>query len=283
MRSYLTNLWLNMPIATTRHVNRVYWRLHEEAEITRSRIDVPTELVLQFATDKTTPEFLSVYEKPEPLVSICICTYSRGQTLVDRTIPSLINQTYKNIEIVIVGDCCPDNTEELMKGVTDPRVRFLNLPERGNYPPDDVDRWRVAGTAPMNKALELAQGDFICHCDDDDVYDPKKVERLVDMMRKDKPHFIWHDIYQQLELNVDKWEHRECHKLVLGYVVNSSMFYHHWLKRISCDIEAWRFKEPGDYNRVRRMKALGMKAIRCAEPLIRKYYDEKNMKLQRPS
>jgi glycosyltransferase involved in cell wall biosynthesis len=281
-RSFIKELWLNMPIATTRHVNRVYWQLQREAEATRSRIDVPAELILQFDVDKNTPEFLEVYDNPEPLVSICVATYNRPELLVNRTIKSLINQTYKNIEIIVVGDCCPDSTPEAMAKVDDPRVHFFNLPERGNYPPEGANRWRVAGTAPMNKGLDLSKGDFICHCDDDDEFVETKVEKLVAYMRKERPHFIWHDIYQELELNSYKWEHRKCYWLQLGYVMTSSIFYHRWFKQVPWDIEAWRFGEPGDYNRVRRLKALGMEYMHFDEPLIRKYYDENNMKLQNP-
>ena len=163
--------WLTMPIATTRHINRVYWQLHEEAEITRSRIDVPADLALQFVTDQNTPEFLDVYNVSEPLVSICVATYNRAEIVTERTLKSLINQTYKNIEVIVVGDCCTDNTKELIEALNDPRIHFLNLAERGHYPPESRLRWMVAGTVPMNKSLELARGEYICHCDDDDEFD----------------------------------------------------------------------------------------------------------------
>jgi len=250
-----------------RYVDAIHNGLVWEMQISRSREDVPPELVLQFDADKNTDEFLSVYEQPEPLVSICVTTYNRAELLVNRALHSLINQTYKNIEIIVIGDQCTDNTEELVGKCGDPRIRFINLEERGVYPPEGKNRWMVAGTKPINKALELAQGDFICHCDDDDEFDLTKVEKLVKFMLAEKPHFIWHPINQ--EMLSGEWELNVCDTLIMGSVCTSSMFYHRWFKRVLWDVEAWRFKEPGDWNRVRRMKYIGMTKLRYPEPLIR--------------
>ena len=96
-----------------------------------------------------------------------------------------------------------------------------------------------------------------------------KVEKLVAFMQEKRPHFIWHDFYQ--EQDYGEWELRRCHALASGYALTSSIFYHRWFKRVLWDIEAWRFKEAGDYNRIRRLKYLGMNAMRFPEPLIRKY------------
>ena len=86
-------------------------------------------------------------EKEDPLITMIIATYNRGKLLVERTLPSIFNQTYQNFEVVIVGDRCIDNTPELLAKVSDPRVRFHDLPKRGTYPDDPTDRWFVQGVA----------------------------------------------------------------------------------------------------------------------------------------
>ena len=63
-----------------------------------------------------------------PLVSVRIPTYNRGELLIKRTIPSVLNQTYQNFEIIIIGDHCTDNTETLVKNIHDERIKFYNLP-----------------------------------------------------------------------------------------------------------------------------------------------------------
>ena len=64
-----------------------------------------------------------------PLVSIIIATYNRSEILINRTIPSVLNQSYKNIEVIIVGDRCVDNTSELLEKNIDPRIIFYDLKE----------------------------------------------------------------------------------------------------------------------------------------------------------
>ena len=51
------------------------------------------------------------YQKPEPLISYCIATYNRGRLLAERSLRSILSQSYKSIEVIVVGDCCTDDTE----------------------------------------------------------------------------------------------------------------------------------------------------------------------------
>ncbi|MCP2502095.1 MAG: hypothetical protein NCA08_11110 [Deltaproteobacteria bacterium] len=49
-----------------------------------------------------------IFADREPLVSVRIATYNRARILVERTIPSVLSQTYRNFEIMIVGDHCTE-------------------------------------------------------------------------------------------------------------------------------------------------------------------------------
>jgi len=62
-----------------------------------------------------------------PLVSVVIPTKNRSERLVCACVPSLLGQTYKNIEIVIVGDGCTDDTEERIVKLNDNRIIFKKL------------------------------------------------------------------------------------------------------------------------------------------------------------
>lgn len=84
---------------------------------------------------KTSRENQTAYsENEEPLVSVLIPTYNRAKILVERTIPSVLKQTYQNFEIIIVGDHCADDQVEILNNLNDKRIKFCNLPNRGNYP-----------------------------------------------------------------------------------------------------------------------------------------------------
>lgn len=247
--------------------------LYEEVDLLKSRYDVGDELFDRFHADRTSAEYLSAYENPEPLVSYCIATYNRGRLLAERALQSILNQDYTNIEIIVVGDCCTDDTEARIRGLGDSRIRFINLPERGKYPDDPNWRWMVAGTVPMNLALSHARGDFITHLDDDDEHQQDRVAKLVSFIRESRADFVWHPFWR--ETPDGKWELKPCPRFRRYEVTTSSIFYHRWLAQIPWDIHAYRYHEPGDWNRMRKFKYLGVRAARYPEPFLR-HYRERN-------
>ena len=74
------------------------------------------------------------------------------------SLPSALGQTYKSIEVVVVGDGAGPETAAAIQAVGDDRVRYVNRPIRGPYPEDPEQRWRVAGGPPFNEAVALAIG-----------------------------------------------------------------------------------------------------------------------------
>lgn len=119
----------------------------------------------------------------EPLVSVTTATYNRARILIEKTLPSVLAQTYSHIEIIIVGDHCTDDTVALMAKVTDPRVRFQNLPKRPVYLRNKVQRYKTHGLEAWARARSSAKGLWIAHLDDDDVFTPDHIEKLVQHAR----------------------------------------------------------------------------------------------------
>jgi glycosyltransferase involved in cell wall biosynthesis len=241
----------------------------------KSKLDTPPELFDSFYSNRNEPEYLSVFSKDKPLVTVCICTYNRGKLLTERSIPSILDQTYKNIELLVIGDCCTDDTAQLVNDICDPRLHFINLPERGRYPENPVHRWRVAGTVPVNHALALARGDFITHLDDDDEFVVDRIEKLVKFIQEEKADLVWHPYWN--EQPNGSWVLNKAQEFVCNKVTTSSIFYHRWFTAIPWDIEAYRYHEPGDWNRLRKFKYLGAQVARYPEPLL-KHYCERNQK-----
>lgn len=115
-----------------------------------------------------------------PLVSICVPTFNRGSILIERAVKSALSQSYKNIELIVVGDCCTDNTEELLSKIKDPRLKFYNMKKRERrYPQNIENHWFVGGAAPANKAMDLATGLWITRLDDDDTWSQDHIEKLL--------------------------------------------------------------------------------------------------------
>jgi len=136
-------------------------------------------------------EHLFADSEENPLISVYIPTYNRGQLLVERALPSVLSQTYRNFELIIVGDHCTDNTEDLLSQIDDPRVQFYNLPKRKRRYPDDIEiHWLAGPVVPANKALELVHGKWIARLDDDDVWTPNHLEVLLRFAQKGQYEFV---------------------------------------------------------------------------------------------
>jgi hypothetical protein len=108
----------------------------------------------------------------EPLVSICIPVYNAGTT-IGRTITSVIGQTYRNIEIIVVDNQSTDRTLALVREFSDPRIHIVENPEHF-----------ACAEYNWNTCFAHANGEFIALFHADDMYAPDTVARQVAMFRK---------------------------------------------------------------------------------------------------
>jgi len=105
----------------------------------------------------------------QPLVSIIILSYNQG-TYIDDAIQSALNQTYKNIEVLISDNGSTDETKEIMHRYhSNPKVRLLDYPKNG------------AVTKRQNRAVRHAAGKYISLLYADDYYLPTKIQRQVEL------------------------------------------------------------------------------------------------------
>lgn len=94
-----------------------------------------------------------------PLVSICIPTYNSGE-FIKRTLDSVLNQTYKNIEVIIVDDCSKDNTKEIIEEYNDERIKLV------------LNEQNCGLSKNWNNTLKKASGKYIkLLCADDLIYE----------------------------------------------------------------------------------------------------------------
>ena len=101
-----------------------------------------------------------------PLVSVIVTTYNRAD-LLSETLDSIINQTYKIFELIVVDDGSTDNTEEVVKKYNDSRLQYIK-----------TDNW--GGPArPRNIGIKQSKGKYIAFCDDDDIWLPQKLEKQI--------------------------------------------------------------------------------------------------------
>jgi glycosyltransferase involved in cell wall biosynthesis len=120
------------------------------------------------------------------LISIIVPTYNLGEILVKYCIPSILRQTYQNFEIIVVGDGCIDNTEELLKQFDDERIRFDN--SLVHVPPRSKN---VTSVRPGNMALDLVKGDWVARLDDDDIFTKDHLELLLNFALANNFNFVY--------------------------------------------------------------------------------------------
>ncbi|MDY6854700.1 MAG: glycosyltransferase [Thermodesulfobacteriota bacterium] len=97
-------------------------------------------------------------------VSIIIPTYNRAH-LLRRAIQSALVQTYRHFELIVVDDASTDNTEEIIKKLNDPRIRYIR------------HKTNKGGSAARNTGIKNAQGEFIAFQDSDDEWLLEKLEK----------------------------------------------------------------------------------------------------------
>lgn len=242
--------------------------LRDHLDTLKSSLEVPPEMIDDFFAWKSWNPIPA-----RPLITVIVATYNRSRMLTERCIPSILGQTYDHFELIVFGDCCTDDTEELVSQIKDPRLKFHNLPERGRYPSDPIRRWLAAGTEPLNTALALAQGDFITHLDDDDEYTPDRLEKLVNFAIENQCDFVWHPFWW--EQDDGSWIINQAVEFAHAETTNGSVFYRGWFKNVPWKMDAYRLMEPGDWNRCRRIKYIDPVSMRYPEPLLR-HYRERN-------
>jgi glycosyltransferase involved in cell wall biosynthesis len=254
--------------------------LEEEIRREQHRIDFAlgaVEGVLDryedFQAARRTAEYEKAFTETEPLVTVCIATSQRPALLTERCLPSVLGQSYRNLQIVVVGDHCMDDTEARVASLRDSRIQFHNLTERGPYPRPGHARWCAAGTVPTNAALSLAEGQFITHLDDDDRYTSERISVLVEEAQRHRADFCWHRFW--MEDWDGTWRLVGGGKVALGQITTGSMFYHRYFRSIPCDVGAYRLLEPSDWNRVRKIKLLRPR-LRFVDQTLLFHYQERN-------
>lgn len=100
----------------------------------------------------------------KPKVSVCIPNYNQGR-FIGAAIQSVLNQTYKDFELIIVDNCSADNSVEVIKSFSDPRIRFYK------------NEKNIGMTRNWNRCISLAKGGYICILCADDLYLPHFLEK----------------------------------------------------------------------------------------------------------
>jgi teichuronic acid biosynthesis glycosyltransferase TuaG len=116
--------------------------------------------------------------KDYPLISIITPCYNSAGFLA-QTIESVIAQTYKNWEMIIVDDCSTDASFDiaLNYAAKDERIKVYRTEQN------------CGAALARNKAIKLSQGEYLAFLDSDDIWLPEKIERQLQFMRENNSDF----------------------------------------------------------------------------------------------
>lgn len=113
-------------------------------------------------------------------VSVITVSYNSEKT-IRRTIESVLAQTYKNIEYIIIDGKSTDNTVDIVKEYEDKfagRMHWVSEPDKGIYD-------------AMNKGIKMSSGELVGILNSDDYYEPDAVENMVNEMGKEKYQILY--------------------------------------------------------------------------------------------
>lgn len=116
----------------------------------------------------------------EKLVSIVLPIYN-GEKYMSLSIDSIINQTYKNWELIIIDDCSTDRTSEIAKSYTekDGRISYYRNKENLKLP------------RGLNRGFSISKGDYLTWTSDDNMYCPEAIKRMVNTLQKENTDFVF--------------------------------------------------------------------------------------------
>ncbi len=108
-----------------------------------------------------------------PFVSVILPTYNRASEL-GKAMQSVLDQTYENLELIVVSDGSTDETEQVVKAFQDPHVRYICSEKNGGL------------AYARNLGIREAKYDLLAFHDDDDLWKPEKLEdQIRELLRSD--------------------------------------------------------------------------------------------------
>ena len=115
------------------------------------------------------------------LVSIIMPSYNTGR-YIENSIKSVLAQTYKEWELLIVDDCSKDDTDRIIAPyLEDKRIHYLK------------NEKNMGAALSRNRAIRVAKGKYIAFLDSDDIWEAHKLEKQIQFMRKNNYAFSFTD------------------------------------------------------------------------------------------
>jgi glycosyltransferase involved in cell wall biosynthesis len=175
----------------------------------------------------------------QPLITVILPVYNCEAT-IQTAINSILTQTYQNLEVIVVDDHSTDKTAEVVRGIQDKRIKFIENDTQDPIRFDKkLNRNVNAGYAARNMGLKYAHGEYITFQDADDASLANRIEVQFELLKKyNATHvtcdwFKYDEKYLHKKLNTKSFDKmvgpEETYKLAKrskGFLMN---FPHSWI------------------------------------------------------
>ena len=167
------------------------------------------------------------------LVSVIIPAFN-SERYIERSIDSVINQTYTNIEIIVIDDGSTDNTSTLLRKYYEKNlVKLVSLAENKGQ------------ANAINKGILFCTGSVISLLDSDDYYLPNHIEKAVEALKQDEIDVVYSNVshinkkgklinkLHKLKIKAENLSNKIFGLLLFNYVIRSSISFNKNLLRIT--------------------------------------------------
>lgn len=129
--------------------------------------------------------------KNKPLISVILPIFN-SEKYIEEAIRSILDQTYKKFELILINDGSTDGTKNKLKQISDERITLLN---------NKMNRGLVFS---LNKGIKYAKGKYIARMDADDISQPERFEKQVKFLEKNTDYVMVGTGTEIVDVNGDK-------------------------------------------------------------------------------
>lgn len=168
----------------------------------------------------------NVFEKKpcqHPLVSVIIPAYN-AEDYIAETLQSVLNQTYKNLEIIVIDDGSKDRTSSIVNEFANRDSRIILIPQAN-----------AGVVVSRNKGIQISKGELIAPLDSDDIWMPENLEKQVCSMLKAESSvgvvYSW-----SFDIDEQSYPTGHFHAFTIEGNVYSTLLCHFFLSNASCTL-----------------------------------------------
>ncbi len=165
-------------------------------------------------------EKVKIMNENMPLVSVIIPCYNH-EKYVEQTIESIVNQSYKNIELIVIDDGSKDKSTEVLQKLNQRYGFYFEYQEN------------IGLSATLNKALKVCKGKYISICASDDKYTLDKIEKQVQLMEQNVEYgMCYSNVYTFTDDG--KISSQKLKKSKSGWIFNEIFYADFFMQAVSC-------------------------------------------------